>query len=293
MSRPGQAAKSPTPMQHHDWDQVQEATRAVRERWSGRAEVGIVLGTGLGALAREIKAEAEIPYEAIPHFPHSTAPGHAGRLVVGTLAGRAVAAMEGRFHLYEGYTAAQVTFPIRVLKELGCRDLIVSNACGGMNPLHDKGDILVLDDHINLLGVNPLVGPNDERLGPRWPDMSQPYDRGLQELALSAAREEGLALHRGVYVAVVGPNLETRAEYRMLRGIGADVVGMSTVPEVIVAVHAGLKVLGFSIITDRCLPDALEPARIEDILAAANAAEGKLRRIVMRVLEKLGSATVG
>jgi purine-nucleoside phosphorylase len=274
-------------MKSHHWDHVQDATQTVRARWSGKPSVGIVLGTGLGALASEIQADAIIPYAEIPHFPHSTVESHKGQLVCGTLAGRPVVAMEGRFHVYEGYTAAQVTFPIRVLKELGCAVLIVSNAAGGMNPLHAKGDLIVIEDHINLMGVNPLVGPNDERLGPRFPDMIEPYDRGLQELALRIALEENLVAHRGVYVAVTGPNLETRAEYRFLRAMGADVVGMSTVPEVLVAVHAGLKVLGFSIITDRCLPDALEPVNITEILAVAAAAEGKLRTIVKRVIERL------
>jgi purine-nucleoside phosphorylase len=274
-------------MLHHRWDHVDEATRAVRARWPGPARVGLILGTGLGALAEEIAAEATIAYPEIPHFPRSTVESHKGQLVCGTLAGQAVAAMEGRFHLYEGYTAAQVTFPIRVLKELGCSVLIVSNAAGGMNPMHAKGDILVIDDHINLMGVNPLIGPNDERLGPRFPDLIEPYDRNLQDLALRVALEANVVAHRGVYVGVTGPNLETRAEYRFLRAIGADVVGMSTVPEVLVAVHAGLKVLGFSIITDRCLPDALEPVDIQEILAVAREAEGKLRTIVKGLLERL------
>jgi purine-nucleoside phosphorylase len=272
---------------YHHWDHVREAVEAVRARWAGPARVGIILGTGLGALASEIEAEAVIPYPEIPHFPRSTVESHKGQLVCGNLAGQRVVAMEGRFHLYEGYTAAQVTFPIRVLKALGCSMLVVSNAAGGLNPLHDKGDLVVIEDHVNLLGVNPLVGPNDERLGPRFPDMIEPYDRSLQDLALKVAMEENIVAHRGVYVAVTGPNLETRAEYRFLRALGADVVGMSTVPEVLVAVHAGLRVLGFSIITDRCLPDALEPVKIEDILAVAREAEGKLRRIVRGVLERL------
>jgi len=274
-------------MDHHTWHDVQDATRAVRQRWSGQAEVGIVLGTGLGALASEIAAEQTIPYPEIPHFPRSTVESHKGQLVLGTLAGKTVAAMEGRFHLYEGYSAAKVTFPIRVLKELGCSVLIVSNACGGLNPLFAKGDVMVLDDHINLLGVNPLVGPNDDRLGPRFPDLIEPYDRSLQELALQVALEKGIVARRGVYTAVVGPNLETRAEYRFLRAIGADVVGMSTIPEVLVAIHAGMRVLGFSIVTDMCLPDALEPVQIEEILAVANQAEAKLRAIVQGVLERL------
>jgi len=274
-------------MNHHRWEHVDESARAVRARWSGSPSVGIVLGTGLGALAREVVIESAIPYPEIPHFPHSTVVSHAGQLVCGTLSGQTVMAMEGRFHLYEGYTAAQVTFPIRVMHELGCRTLIVSNAAGGMNPLHAKGDLIVIDDHINLMGVNPLIGPNDDRLGPRFPDLIEPYDRTLQQLALDIARESNIVAHRGVYVAVTGPNLETRAEYRFLRAIGADVVGMSTVPEVLVAVHAGMKVLGFSIVTDLCLPDALEPAKLEDILAVAGQAEGKLRTIVKRVLERL------
>jgi purine-nucleoside phosphorylase len=274
-------------MQYHLWDQVQEATTAVRSRWSGVPAVGLILGTGLGGLASEIQAEAVIPYPEIPHFPQSTVESHRGQLVCGTFAGRTVVAMEGRFHLYEGYTAAQVTFPIRVLKELGCRILVVSNAAGGMNPLHAKGDLIVIDDHINLMGMNPLIGPNDERLGLRFPDLIEPYDRRLQDLAQKVAIEANIVAHRGVYVGVIGPNLETRAEYRYLRAIGADVVGMSTVPEVLVAVHAGLRVLGFSIITDLCLPDALEPLKIEDVLATAREAEGKLRTIVKGVLERL------
>ena len=274
-------------MNHHEWEHVHQAVNSVRARWEGQADVGLVLGTGLGALAREIVAETVIPYEDIPHFPESTVESHAGQLVCGTLAGKKVVAMEGRFHLYEGYTVAQVTFPIRVLKELGCRVLVVSNAAGGLNPMYSKGDLMVIDDHINLMGVNPLVGPNDERLGPRFPDMSQPYDRALQDLALQIALAANIVARRGVYVALVGPNLETRAEYRYLRGIGADVVGMSTIPEVIVAVHAGLKVLGFSIVTDMCLPDALEPAKIEEILRVAGEAEIKLRTVVTRVLERL------
>ena len=274
-------------MTHHDWDHVLEATQAVRARWNGTPRVGIVLGTGLGALADEIQPDAKIAYPDIPHFPRSTVASHKGQLVCGTLAGHPVIAMEGRFHLYEGYSAAQVTFPIRVMKELGCRYLIVSNACGGLNPFYNKGDLMVIDDHINLLGMNPLIGPNDERLGPRFPDLIEPYDRNLQKLALQVALEENIVAHRGVYVAVVGPNLETRAEYRFLRGIGADVVGMSTVPEVLVAVHAGLRVLGFSIVTDMCLPDALKPVSLEEIIAVAQEAEGKLRTIVRKVLERL------
>lgn len=274
-------------MNHHDWADVQEATATVRKRWSGTPTVGLILGTGLGALAEEIESEAIFPYPDLPHFPKSTVQSHRGQFVCGTLAGQTVVAMEGRFHLYEGYTAAQVTFPIRVMKALGCRYLVVSNAAGGLNPFHAKGDLIVIEDHINLMGVNPLIGPNDERLGPRFPDLIEPYDKALQQLALQAALEANIVAHRGVYVAVTGPNLETRAEYRFLRGIGADVVGMSTVPEVLVAVHAGLRVLGFSIVTDLCLPDALVPVSVEEIIAVAREAEGKLRTIVRGVLERL------
>ena len=273
-------------MTRHEWEHVQQAAEFIRARWSGSPRVGIVLGTGLGALAREIETEAAIPYPDIPFFPRSTVESHRGQLVCGRLAGQTLLAMEGRFHLYEGYSPWQVTFPVRVMKELGCRLLIVSNAAGGLNPLHKKGDLIVIEDHINFMGLNPLIGPNDDRLGPRFPDLIEPYDRALQDLALEVALAENIVAHRGVYVAVVGPNLETRAEYRFLRAMGADVVGMSTVPEVLVATHAGLKVLGFSIITDMCLPDALKPVQIEEIIAVANEAEGKLRAIVRGVLRR-------
>jgi purine-nucleoside phosphorylase len=269
------------------FEHVQEAADAVRAKTSLVPRVGIILGTGLGALAREIVASATVPYEEIPHFPRSTATGHVGQLVVGRLDGRPVAAMEGRFHLYEGYSPVQVTFPIRVLKALGCEILIISNAAGGLNPLHEKGDLIVIEDHINLMGLNPLIGPNDDRLGPRFPDMSAPYDHELKRFALEEARKANVTAHRGVYVSVVGPNLETRAEYRFLRMIGADVVGMSTVPEVLVAVHAGFRVLGFSIVTDLCLPDALAPTSVEEIIAVANEAEGRLRVVVRNVLDRL------
>lgn len=278
---------SPSPLTQHRFEDVEQATLAVRSRWEGTPRVGLILGTGLGALAREIVAEVSIPYPEIPFFPGSTVLGHKGQLVCGSLGGQSVVAMEGRFHLYEGYSPAQVTFPIRVLKALGCHSLIVSNAAGGLNPLHRKGDLVVIEDHVNLMGVNPLVGPNDDRLGTRFPDMIEPYDKRLQELALQAALEENIVAHRGVYVGVVGPNLETRAEYRLLRALGADVVGMSTVPEVLVAVHAGLKVLGFSIVTDMCLPDALSPVSHQEIIAVAEQAEAKLRTIVRKVLERL------
>ncbi len=269
------------------YEQIQEATRAVQSRWSGRPRAGLILGTGLGGLAEDIRAEAVIPYADLPHFPHSTAPSHAGRLVCGTLGGKSVVAMEGRFHFYEGYSLKQITLPVRVFKALGCDTLIVSNACGGMNPQWAKGDLMLIEDHINLMGDNPLIGPNDERLGERFPDMCRPYDPELIALAQRVALEEGIVCHKGVFVAVPGPNLETRAEYRFLRGIGADVVGMSTVPEVIVGVHSRLRNLGLSVITDQCLPDALQPVNLAEIIAVANAAEKKLRVLVRRVLERM------
>src|SRR5262245_53159551 len=269
------------------FDQINEAAAAIRTKWTGSPSVGIILGTGLGNLVQDIKAEAVFPYESIPNMPRSTAPSHKGQLVCGMLSGKPVIAMEGRFHFYEGYSLQQVTFPVRVMKALGCETLIVSNACGGMNPQMGKGDLMLIEDHINLLGDNPLIGPNDDRLGERFPDMCLPYDRELLKLGRSIALEEKIACHQGVFVAVSGPNLETRAEYRFLRNIGADVVGMSTVPEVIVGVHAKMRNLGFSIITDMCLPDALEPAVLEDIIAVANTAEKKLRVLVRRVVAEL------
>jgi purine-nucleoside phosphorylase len=269
------------------YDKIQEATKAIQARWNGKPTVGIILGTGLGGFAEDIQAEATIPYGEIPHFPESTVQSHAGRLVCGQLGGKSVVAMEGRFHFYEGYTLQQITFPVRVMKALGCQIQVVSNACGGMNTQFAKGDIMVIEDHINLIGDNPLIGKNDDRLGPRFPDMSWPYDRDLIALTQRIALEERIVCHKGVFVAVSGPNLETRAEYRFLRGIGADVVGMSTVPEVIVGVHAGLRNLGLSVVTDMCLPDALEPVKLEEILATAAQAEKKLRVLVRRVLGAL------
>jgi len=269
------------------YDRVQDAVEAVRRRSALAPDVGIILGTGLGGLAREIAVETEVPYGDIPGFPLSTVETHAGKLLLGRLGGRTVVAMQGRFHRYEGYDLQQVTFPVRVLHALGARTLVVSNACGGMNPLWAPGNLVLISDHINLLGDNPLVGPNDDRLGPRFPDMSAPYDPELRALARDTALELGIVLREGVYVAVPGPNLETRAEYRMLRAIGADVVGMSTVPEVIVANHQGMRTLGISIITDQCLPDALEPAEIGRIIATATRAEPELTRLITTVVGRL------
>jgi purine-nucleoside phosphorylase len=263
---------------------INEAVEIIRSQWQATPKVGIILGTGLGSLAEEIETQATLAYESIPHFPRSTSISHAGQLVCGTLQGVPVVAMEGRFHAYEGYSHRQITFPVRVMQALGAELLIVSNACGGLNPQYGQGHIMVIEDHINLMSGNPLIGVNDDKLGPRFPDMCEPYDAKLIDLTLSIARREDIAAHKGVYVAVTGPNLETRAEYRFLRTIGADVVGMSTVPEVIVAVHAGMRVLGLSIVTDLCLPDALESANIDKILAIAAEAEPKLRKLVLGVL---------
>jgi purine-nucleoside phosphorylase len=270
--------------------QIDEAVSAIRTHWSGKPRVGIILGTGLGSVADRIETEARLDYAAIPHFPRSTSVSHTGQLVCGRLQGVTVAAMEGRFHAYEGYSHRQVTFPVRVMRALGAELLIVSNACGGINPHYRLGDIVVIDDHINLMLGNLLIGVNDDTLGPRFPDMSRPYDAALIDAALEIARQENFAAHKGVYAAVTGPNLETRAEYRFLRTIGADVVGMSTVPEVIVAVHGGMRVLGLSVVTDLCLPDALKPAQIEEILAVAAGAEPKLRAIVLGIVERVAKS---
>jgi purine-nucleoside phosphorylase len=266
---------------------IAEAVEAIRARSAVEPAIGIVLGTGLGGLAGRIQVETSIEYEDLPHFPLSTVESHGGRLLLGTLGGKPVVAMQGRFHLYEGYTPQQVSFPVRVMRALGAGTLVVSNACGGMNPLWAPGDLMLIADHINLLGDNPLIGPNDDALGPRFPDMSEPYDRELQRLAKTVALELKVPLRTGVYVAVPGPNLETRAEYRMLRTMGADVVGMSTVPEVIVARHGGMRVMGISIITDACFPDSLEEANIAQIIATAGRAEPSLTRLVEGVIERM------
>jgi purine-nucleoside phosphorylase len=270
---------------------VEEAAAAVRgalySDGLGAPTVGLILGTGLGQLAEEIDGAQSLGYGEVPHMPVSTVESHAGRLIAGTLGGTPVLAMQGRFHLYEGYDARQVTFPVRVFAELGIETLVISNAAGGMNPQYRRADLMLLTDHINLQGANPLEGPNQPAWGPRFPDMSEPYDLELRALAEAEALKAGIKLQQGVYVAVVGPNLETRAEYRFLRGIGADVVGMSTVPEVIAARHAGLRCLALSVVTDECFPDALQPVSIEDVLAAAAEAEPKLTRLVKAVVSQL------
>lgn len=266
-------------------DDIQHAANVIRQKCALEPVIGIVLGTGLSTLAEKIEVTARIAYDDIPHFPSDSL--HGGELFLGHLAGKPVVAMSGRFHVYEGYTQQQVTFPIRVAKALGIHTLIVSNAAGGMNPQFRAGDLMLITDHINLMGDNPLIGPNDDTLGPRFPDMSEPYSADLTDLAEKVALEQGIRVQRGVYVAVTGPCLETRAEYRFMRTIGADAVGMSTVPEVIVAVHCGLKVLGFSAITDECLPDALQPVNIEKIIATANAVEPKLSAIVIESIRRM------
>ena len=266
---------------------IKQATEFIAGKTKFVPQMGIILGTGLGSLAEGIKVEEKISYKDIPFFPVSTVESHAGWLIFGMLSGKKVVAMQGRFHYYEGYDLKQVTFPVRVMKALGAKILVVSNACGGLNPLFRAGDIMAITDHINLLGSNPLFGPNDESLGPRFPDMCACYDPELIALAENVALNLGMRLQKGVYVAVAGPNLETGAEYRFLRSIGADVVGMSTVPEVIVARHQDMKVLGFSLVTDMGLPDALKPTNLAEILKTAANAEPLLKRIMTRAVEEM------
>ncbi len=272
------------------WDQIQEAVGFLRARTDFRPRVGLILGTGLGGLADQIQAVLTLPYHEIPHFPQSTAESHAGNLVLGRLGGQDVVAMQGRVHYYEGYTMKQVTLPVRVMRALGASVLIVSNAVGGMNPQLRPGDLTVIVDHINLMGDNPLIGPNDDRLGVRFPDMSEPYTRSFVDLIEQVALDLRLPLRRATYVAVAGPNLETAAEYRFLRAIGADTVGMSIVPECLAAVHGGLKVLGLSVVTDACFPDALRPADVEEIIRVAGDAQPKLDALVTGFLRRLPAA---
>ena len=272
--------------------QVEAAADHIRKASDLRPRIGIILGTGLGKLVDEIQIDIAIPYGEIPGFPLSTVESHQGRCIAGRLHGIPVYALQGRFHLYEGYSAREITFPVRVFGVLGIETLLISNAAGGMNPNYRKGDLMLFTDHINLQGANPLVGPNVDDWGPRFPDMSEPYDVELRALAEARALELGIKLHQGVYVAVEGPNLETKAEYRFLRMIGADVVGMSTVPETIVARHMGLRVMAISVITDECFPDALEPVSLADVLAAAGEAEPKLTRLMTAVVQEVGEDVV-
>ena len=264
-----------------------EAVSFIKERIPIKPEYLLILGTGLGELAEEMTIELELPYKDIPHFPVSTVESHTGKLLMGYLGGKPVMAMQGRFHYYEGYSMNQIVFPIRVAKMLGTQTLLVSNACGGLNPNFERGDIMLINDHINFLGDNPLIGANDPDLGPRFPDMSQPYTKHLLVAANQVALDAGIKIHQGVYLAVSGPMLETKAEYRYMRQLGADVVGMSTVPEVIAAVHMGMKVLGISVITDECFPDSLEPVSLNDVLNAAAIAKPQLTCIVVGMLERL------
>jgi len=266
---------------------IDETIDFIKSKINAKPEVGIILGTGLGGLVSEINIESVLSYEDIPHFPLSTVESHSGKLIFGKLSGKSVVAMQGRFHYYEGYSMQEITYPVRVMKFLGAATLIVSNACGSLNPYIKISSLMVIDDHINLLGDNPLIGKHYPEMGPRFVDMSQPYSRSLIELAEETAIKNQIKLHKGVYAAMSGPSLETRAEYRFLRIIGADVIGMSTIPECIVANQMGMKALGFSIITDECYPDALEPVSLEEIIAVANKTEPKLTLLIKEILKEL------
>ena len=268
-------------------DRITETLEVIKSKTDKNYKIGIILGTGLGGLVNDISIEHTIDYTDLPHFPVSTVESHKGKLIFGKLEGNDVVCMQGRFHYYEGYSMQQITYPVRVMKKLGVEILLVSNACGGLNPLYRKGDVMLMIDHINLLGDNPLIGANEDEFGPRFPDMSEPYSLSLIEMAENVALNKKIKVQKGVYVAVPGPNLETRAEYRFLRNIGADVVGMSTIPENIAANHMGMKVLGLSIITDECFPDSLKPVNVEEIIAAANRAEPKMTEIIKGVVTKL------
>jgi purine-nucleoside phosphorylase len=266
---------------------INETLEVIRQHTKENYPIGIILGTGLGGLVKDIDIKHQIDYEDLPHFPISTVESHRGKLIFGKINGKNVVAMQGRFHYYEGYTMQQITYPVRVMKFLGVETLLVSNACGGMNPQYRKGDVMIMADHINMLGDNPLIGKNEDNLGPRFPDMSEPYSFELIELAEEIALENQIKVQKGVYVAVSGPNLETRAEYRFLREAGADVVGMSTIPENIVANHMGMKVLGISIVTDECFPDSLKPVNVDEIIATAMQAEPKMTLIMKELIKRL------
>ncbi|MFC1556399.1 purine-nucleoside phosphorylase [candidate division KSB1 bacterium] len=268
-------------------EQIDEAVRAIKNVTPAEPEIAVILGTGLGKLVSEIEVESEISYENIPHFALSTVEFHEGKLIFGTLGGKRVVAMQGRFHLYEGYDVQQITFPVRVMRNLGPDTLFISNACGGLNTDFDKGDIMVITDHINLLGVNPLIGRNDDVLGPRFPDMSEPYSKALISLVEKIAEEENITIRKGVYASMTGPSLETAAEYRMLKRIGADAIGMSTVPEVIAGVHMGMKICGMSVVTDLCFPESLQPINIQEIIRIAGKAEPNLTRLIAKTIERL------
>ncbi|MBU1706436.1 purine-nucleoside phosphorylase, partial [bacterium] len=268
-------------------EKIEQTSEFLRSKIKTAPSVGIILGSGLGGLADDIDVSAIVPYEDIPHFPLSTVEFHAGKLHFGRLAGKMVMAMQGRFHYYEGYSMQEITFPVRVMKAMGVKALLISNACGCVNPLYHPGDLMIIDDHINLLGDNPLIGPNHDELGARFPDMSEPYSQRLIKIAEQVALDNKLLVQKGIFAAVTGPNLETRAEYRMLRLMGADVVGMSTVPEVIIARHADMEVFGMSVITDEGFADCLKPANIPEILRTAREAEPKLTEIMKGVIERM------
>jgi purine-nucleoside phosphorylase len=268
-------------------DKIKKTSSFIKKRISSKPKVAIILGSGLAAFGDKIKGAKSLNYRDIPYFPTSTVEGHSGELIFGKVGLKDVVVMGGRFHVYEGYSVYDVAYPIPVMRSLGAEYLIISNAAGGMNPLFDKGDLMLIDDHINLMGLNPLIGPNDDKIGDRFPDMSEPYNKKMLCLAMDLALDLKIRVHKGVYAGLTGPSLETRAEYRFLRAIGADCVGMSTVPEVIAAVHCGLKVLGISCITDLCLPDALEAVDFKEILKTAAKAEPKLAQLVYRVIKEL------
>jgi purine-nucleoside phosphorylase len=269
-------------------DQIRESVEFIKHRIGEfNPEIGIILGTGLGALVKEIKIEHQLMYSNIPNFPISTLEFHSGKLIFGELSGKKVVAMQGRLHFYEGYDMKQITFPVRVLKMLGIEKLFVSNASGALNPKFRKGDLMVIEDHINLQPHNPLIGTNYEELGPRFPDMSAPYDAGMIKKALQIAKDKKLTCHKGVYVSVTGPNLETKAEYKFLRIIGADAVGMSTVPEVIVANHMSLPVFAISVLTDEGFPETLQPVSVAEIIKIAGEAEPKMTIILKELILQL------
>ena len=266
---------------------VKEAVQSIRGITTLKPRIGLILGSGLGGISTKMEVQYRIPYESIPHFPVSTLEFHEGDLLLGTLEGVPVVCMKGRAHIYEGYNARQVTFPTRVMKNLGIESLFIFGACGGMNPAYRRGDFMLFSDHINLQGVNPLIGPNVSAWGPRFPDMTEPYDLELRRFAKQIAKNHSIPLHEGVYVSVLGPNRETRAEYRFLRKIGADVVGMSTTPEVIVARHMDIRVMAIGVITDECSPDALQPVTVKEVLGVAASVEPKLASILSGVVGRL------
>ena len=274
--------KTKTPMM----EQITKCLTYVRKKTSFRPEIALILGTGLGNLAKRIKSEKVFAYDELPFFPKTTVQSHSGKLILGELGGKKIAAMEGRFHFYEGYALLEVTFPVRVLREMGAKTLVVSNAAGGLNLGYKKGEIVIITDQINFMGVNPLIGPNEDKLGSRFPDMCEPFSKRLIDLTLKASQEVNIPVSQGVYIGVTGPCLETKAEYRMMRNFGADLVGMSTVPEVIVGVHMGMEILGVSIVTDTCDPDHLEPCDIKEIIKTANEAGPKLDKLITAAIAK-------